>query len=135
MRILTKGADGQDNGWLTPIWNSLDGPSVDQVYLTVIKAGTAKGPHLHMKRRGLFKVIVGTVRLVIRNKRGIYLSTEIDSDSDPVPVMPGTPCALYNQMAWNAYVLNMPSPAWRPDDRDEWPVENWNFSQEKRDEK
>ena len=129
MRIETRDKQGQVNGWLCPIWNVLDGPSVDQVYLTVINHGAMKGPHLHMKRRGLFKVIHGTVRLVIRNSQGIYLSTDMDVDSDPIPVSPGVPAALYNLTVYDdAYVLNMPSPSWRPDDMDEHEVENWNYT-------
>lgn len=128
LRIETKDTQGNVNGWLSPIWNVLDGPPVDQVYLTVISPGAVKGPHLHLKRRGLFKVIIGPVLLVIRNKQGVYLSTELDSDMDPVPVTPGTPCALYNLMQWNAYVLNMPSPSWRPDDQDEHEVKDWKYT-------
>lgn len=126
-KIQTKGSDGKVNGWLLPIWNTLDGPRVDQVYLTVINQGAMKGPHLHYKRRGLFKVISGSVLLVIRNQYGVYLSTEVNVDMDPIPVSPGVPAALYNLGVGDAYVLNMPSPTWRPDDQDEWPVEGWSF--------
>ena len=129
MKIETKDAQGQVNGWLCPIWNTLDGPPVDQIYLTVIAPGKMKGPHLHLRRRGLFKVIYGWAKLVIRNKQGIYLSTEMDVDTDPIPVSPGTPAALYNLCGIEpAFVLNMPSPPWRPDDQDEHEVKNWTFS-------
>ena len=129
MKIVTRDSQGRENGFLTPIWNVLDGPQVDQVYLTVILPGRMKGPHLHLKRRGLFKVLLGSVRLVIRNKQGIYLSTEMNVDSDPIPVMPGIPAALYNVGEDEAaYVLNMPSPPWRPDDQDEHEVKDWKFS-------
>jgi len=127
MKIETKDAQGQVNGYLVPIWNVLDGPRVDQVYLTVINPGAMKGPHLHLKRRGLFKVLGGVVRLVIRNKQGVYLTTVMDEDEDPIPVSPGTPAALYNVGDGFAYVLNMPSPPWRPDDQDEHEVESWNY--------
>ena len=127
MKILTKDIRGKPNGFLVPIWNSLDGPQVDQVYLTVIDPFQSKGPHLHMKRRGLFKVVYGLVRLVIRNESGVYVSTEMGVETDPIPVMPGIPAALYNLMPTHAYVLNMPSPAWRPDDQDEHEVKNWSY--------
>ena len=127
MKITTRDQQGKVNGWLVPIWNVLDGPQVDQVYLTVIIPGAVKGPHLHLRRRGLFKVILGSVRLVIRNSQGIYLSTVMDADSDPIPVAPGIPVALYNVWEYDAYVLNMPSPSWRPDDQDEHEVKNWNY--------
>jgi hypothetical protein len=128
MKIETKGSDGKINGYLVPIWNVLDGPPVDQVYLTVISPFTVKGPHLHMKRRGLFKVILGTVHLVIRTSQGVYISTVVDEEDDPIPVSPGVPAALYNEGDGFAYVLNMPSPAWRPDDQDEHEVKNWEWS-------
>ena len=128
MKIETKDSQGNVNGYLVPIWNVLDGPQVDQVYLTVIAPGAVKGPHLHMKRRGLVKVIVGRVKLVIRGKEsGIYLSTGMGVETDPIPVSPGTPAALYNIGEGEAYVLNMPSTSWRPDDQDEHEVKGWNY--------
>ncbi len=126
MKIETRDAQGQVNGWLCPIWNVLDGPQVDQVYLTVILAGMMKGPHLHLKRRGLFKVIQGNVFVVCRVDDH-YSVRAIDIFSDPIPVAPGVPCALYNKGTEDAYVLNMPSPSWRPDDVDEHEVEGWDF--------
>lgn len=132
MKITTRDGQGQVNGWLVPIWNVLDGPPVDQVYLTVIAPGAMKGPHLHMKRRGMFKVILGRVQLVIRTYQGVYLATDMGVDTDPVVVKPGVPAALYNIGyrigMGEAYVLNMPSPPWRPDDTDEHDVENWNYT-------
>jgi dTDP-4-dehydrorhamnose 3,5-epimerase-like enzyme len=126
MKIVTKDSQGRENGWLCPIWNVLDGPKVDQVYLTVIFAGMMKGPHLHLRRRGLFKVVTGNVFVVCRVDDS-YSVRAIDVNSEPVPVAPGVPCALYNRGTVDAYVLNMPSPSWSPEDEDEHEVVGWDF--------
>lgn len=129
-KIITKDSQGEVNGWVLPIWNSAEGPVIDQVYLTVIFPGKTKGPHLHLKRRGRFKCIRGSVVLVIRNRYNVYVSTVLDVNSDPVTVQPGTPAALYNPHSGlldDAYVLNMPFPRWTEDDQDEHVVANWNW--------
>lgn len=129
-RIETHDSQGRVNGWLLPIWNIHEWSmvqQVDQVYLTTINPGLVKGPHLHMKRRGFFKVIRGVIRLVVRNEFGVYMTTEMGVDDSAITVPPGLPAALYNFGPTEAYVLNMPSPAWRPDDQDEWPVEGWDY--------
>lgn len=125
MKIETKDAKGQVNGFLVPIWNVVDGPEISQVYLTVISPNMMKGPHLHMKRRGYFKVLKGAVLLVWRWPEGVYHQLMLGINSDPCIVSAGVPAALYNVGMGEAYVLNMPHPAWSKDDEDEWPVENW----------
>lgn len=125
-KIKTYDRRGQEEtGWLLPIWNSTDGPRVDQVYLTVISQGQMKGPHLHMVRRGLFKCIRGSVQLVTRAGRG-YRMMNLGIDTEPVVVLPGTAAALYNRGVGDAYVLNMPSPAWDKNNPDEHEVAGWN---------
>lgn len=123
-RIPTKDAAGNPNGFVLPIWHVDEGPAIDQVYLTVVAEGAVKGPHLHMKRRGLFCCIRGNVRIVWRDQAGGY--HEVDA-GQRVEIAPGTPAAIYNIGQGDAYVLNMPSPPWRSDDQDEWPVENWEY--------
>lgn len=70
-KIPTKGADGSENGYVVPIWNANEQPSLrpDQVYLTVVAPHLSKGPHLHKKRRGRFCCIKGNVRIVTRHKK------------------------------------------------------------------
>lgn len=128
-RIATKDAAGNPTGWLLPIWHADNGPPIDQVYLTVVAPGAVKGPHLHMNRRGLFCCIRGSVRVVMRNPAGQYVVVDLgDREGFPaIEVPPGTPAAIYNIGRGDAYVLNMPSPPWRSDDQDEWPVENWEY--------
>lgn len=125
-QILTKDAAGEVNGWLLPIWHVDSGLKVDQVYMTVVAAGACKGPHLHMSRCGRFVCVRGNVRIVIR-ENGKYRETHSGERHDyaEVYVAPGFPVAIYNDGHEDAFVLNMPSPPWRADDRDEWPVEDW----------
>lgn len=124
-RITTKDQSGAPNGWLLPVWNIHDGPQISQVYVTAIAPGMSKGPHLHMKRRGLFCRLTGAVLLATRDLEGNYTTHDI---TEPVLVPSGTPAALYNIGTTEALVLNMPHPAWRQDDQDEWPVEGWNYT-------
>lgn len=124
-KIPTYDKQGAETGWLLPIWNVVDGPKVDQVYLTVISQGAMKGPHLHMVRRGLFKCLRGKVWLVTRSGL-VYRMEALGVNNEPVVVMPGIAAALYNRGLGDAYVLNMPSPAWDKDNRDEHEVYDWN---------
>lgn len=126
-RIITRDTEGRENGWLIPVWNSLEAPNLrpDQVYVTSVAPGCRKGPHLHMMRRGYFFVVSGIA--------GARLSADsIDyRDFALTPgmlfhVQPGTACAFYNYSArTNAVLINMPSPAWSPTQPDEWPVTKW----------
>lgn len=151
-RIETK-SDAGLNGWLVPIWNiAEDDWRPDQVYLTVVLPGAQKGPHLHRKRCGRFTCIKGNVMIVTRgiethewrghDGRGPTMAVLMDLSKPAyvehytgenygfatIPVWPGTPAAIYNLGTEPAYVLNMPSPPWRPDDQDEWPVEDWQYT-------
>jgi len=125
-RIETKNEAGDPNGWLLPIWHVDSGLKVDQVYLTAVAPGKRKGPHLHMVRCGRFVCVRGNVRIVIReNGRYRHAYSGERSDSAEVYVAPGCAAAIYNDGTEEALVLNMPSPPWRADDQDDWPVEGW----------
>jgi len=127
-KIATRTETGQTNGWLVPVFSVHDGV-VDaaqhprQVYLAVIARRAVKGPHLHLKRWGLFTCIRGNARIVVRTESGYeeYLTGE-DHGFATVQVPAGSPAALQNLGEDDAYVLNMPSPAWKVDDQDEHPV-------------
>jgi len=101
-----------------------------QVYLTAAFPHTRKGPHLHMKRRGLFVCAKGKVNLIARlyapdgQPIRAEISTLIPGDH-AVLVAPGMAAAIYNDWDEEALVLNLPSPAWSKEDPDEWPVEGW----------
>lgn len=133
--INTYGKDGRLTGMLIPLWHADEGPQIDQVYLTTILAGQMKGPHLHKKRRGLFYCIWGEATIVMQVKSvsspvklSSYSVQRLRPGDPPIEVPPGTPAALYNARLHNAMVLNMPSPPWRENDVDEWPVEDWTWT-------
>lgn len=128
MRIPTKNASGEPNGWVLPIWNCRESEyRPDQVYLTAIAPGYSKGPHLHKTRTGYFACISGRVHVTLRNgdqyetyRLGLYNANE------PLRVPPGVACELRNVGDKEAVLINMPSPSWSAEEPDEWPVEDWN---------
>jgi len=127
MKIETKGVDGRPNGYVLPIWNSRESNyRPGQIYLTVVLPHRSKGPHLHKKRTGYFACIQGKAELITRTD-GQYVIHQLYPDiaSFPLPVPPGMACEIRNTGCAPAFILNMPSPGWAPDDQDEWPVEDW----------
>ncbi|MBU3542207.1 cupin domain-containing protein [Polynucleobacter sp. MWH-Loch1C5] len=124
-KFQTKNSQGKVNGFLVPLYNIHDGffPSgkePQQVYLTVIAPGEIKGPHLHFIRTGCFTCIKGNARFVLKIDEGyqVVMSGE-DHEYRSVIVPTGVPAALQNLGKEDAYVLNMPQPAWTPDMNDE----------------
>jgi dTDP-4-dehydrorhamnose 3,5-epimerase-like enzyme len=130
-RITTKDDRGAPNGFLVPIYNVNDAfPEVErrphQVYLTVCAPGARKGPHLHQKRWGYFTCIKGNARIVVRTADGYESAWTGEAHAyATIEVPAGMPAMIENPGAEDAYVLNMPSPAWRADDTDEHPVDGW----------
>lgn len=127
-KIVTKNRDGKPNGWLLPIFNAHDGLVSDQqhprqAYITAVAPGEVKGPHLHFKRWGLFTCIRGNVQIVVRTEAGYrhYLSGE-DHGFATIQIPVGVPAMIVNIGEGEAYLLNLPSPEWRPDDQDEHTV-------------
>ena len=129
MIIPTKDQQGNPNGYLHLLWNANEQPDMrpDQVYLTVIAPGCCKGPHLHHKRRGWFHVIKGEVRIRIVNyERNSITGALLGGEGlQSIGVAPGEGACLYNAGQGEAWVINMPSPAYDPNDPDEHVPENW----------
>jgi dTDP-4-dehydrorhamnose 3,5-epimerase len=133
VRIPTKGPEGRPNGAVISIWNIHEQRLPDdrlpqQVYVTIVAPRGCKGPHLHLKRWGFFTCIRGNVRIVARTESGYEVA---DSGDDhgyaTIEVPAGVPALIENLGETDAYVINTPAPAWRPDDLDEHPVENWDY--------
>jgi hypothetical protein len=128
MKKPTTDSEGRYNGYLVEIWNVNDRPDLQpsQVYLTAVAPHSRKGPHLHKVRRGMFLCLKGMVLVRTRQDadyRTIYLSG--DDPHEPLVILPGVPCAIYNEEDETALLLNLPSPAWSKEDPDDWPVEEW----------
>ena len=124
-KFITKDHSNQANGFLVPIYNIHEGffppgKEPQQVYLTVIGPKQIKGPHLHYIRTGCFTCIKGNTRFVLKTPDGyqVYLSGE-HHEYLTVEVPTGVPAALQNLGDDEAYVLNMPNPAWTPVMNDE----------------
>jgi dTDP-4-dehydrorhamnose 3,5-epimerase-like enzyme len=131
--IVTKGGDNKENGFLIPVYNTHDGFVAEahepkQVYLTVCKPGTGKGPHLHFKRWGYFTCIKGNIRIVARLGDDYVVEHSGEDHEFRTIEIPGGVAALIENISdCDAYVLNTPSPAWHKDDQDEHPVNDWNW--------
>lgn len=124
-KFITKGYDGNPNGFLVPLYNIHEqffapGKEPQQVYMTTILPGTIKGPHMHFIRTGYFTCIKGNVRVVLK-VRGEYkvLYSGQDHDYLSIEVPTGVPAAVQCLGEEEAYMLNMPSPAWTPEMNDE----------------
>lgn len=123
--FITRDVTEQTNGFLVPIYNVHDGffetgKEPQQVYLTVIAPGAIKGPHLHFIRTGCFTCIKGNARFILKTPDGyqVFYSGE-SHDYLTVEVPTGVPAALQNMGSKDAYVLNMPNPAWTSTMNDE----------------
>lgn len=124
--IKTFNKSGEQTGVLATIWHEDTGPVISQVYLTTVLAWKVKGPHLHIKRQGLFSCVRGKV-IVVTRIAGKYITHDLTLGDPPLKVPPGVPAALYNPYAVEALVLNMPSPPWRENDIDEHEVTDWDW--------
>jgi dTDP-4-dehydrorhamnose 3,5-epimerase-like enzyme len=122
-KFVTKDATGQENGYLVPIYNTHDklaDHAPEQVYLTVAKPGTIKGPHLHFIRTGCFTCIKGNIRVVLKTEMGYEQAYSGEDHAYTSIIVPaGVPAAIQNIGDEDAFVLNMPSPAWTPEMNDE----------------
>jgi dTDP-4-dehydrorhamnose 3,5-epimerase-like enzyme len=132
-KIITKDLKNQVNGYLVPIYNIHDGfflssKQPQQVYLTVIAPGKIKGPHLHYIRTGCFTCIQGNARFVLKTAEGyqvVYSGEDHEYRSVIVPT--GVPAAMQNIGEGEAFLLNMPQPAWTPDMNDEYSADFSDF--------
>lgn len=124
-RHETKDVSGVSNGFLIPVYNIHEGfhapgKEPQQVYLTVISKGQIKGPHLHYIRTGYFTCIKGNARFILKTPLGYEVVYSGDDHAYKSVIVPtGVPAAMQNIGDVDAYVLNMPSPAWTPEMNDE----------------
>lgn len=124
-KFITKDSTGAPNGYLVPIYNIHDGffppgKELQQVYLTVIAPRQIKGPHLHYIRTGCFTCIRGNALFVLKTPAGYEVVYSGEAHEYHTVIVPtGVPAALQNLEDDEAFVLNMPNPAWTPDMNDE----------------
>jgi len=137
VKHVTCDAQGRPNGYLVPIYNVNEhffpeGLEPKQVYLTTIAPRAIKGPHLHYIRTGCFTCIRGNARFILKVNgvyQAIYSGENYQYRSVIVPK--GVPAALQNLGDDDAFVLNMPVPAWAPNMHDEHTADfsDFNFTE------
>ena len=129
--------DNHVNGNLTVIWRDWDDfvkNHPKMVYITSVKPGEKKGPHLHTIRDSYFVCIRGKVVFIIKTKDGKY--EEIESSEDQpvmVHVPKNFPSAHINLSKHSSSVLTLASYSWKPNDNemknvtfDDYNWEKWN---------
>jgi len=112
--------DGHINGSLTVIWRDLDNileVSPKMVYVSSVKPGEVKGPHLHTKRDSYFVCIRGKVVFIAKDLQGKYHEIESSEDNPILVQIPKNhPSAHINNTDKLATVLVLANQAWRPND-------------------
>ena len=128
-RADSKNESGAVNGYVLSLykdWEGLFKAEPKQVYLNVCHPGEKKGPHLHMHRWDYFTTLRGSVRYILKYGPGDYEEIVVDAAQGHgvkvVEVPPAVPCLMVNIGKEEAWVINMPNPAWHPDNQDSHPV-------------
>ena len=129
-RNYSRNHKGEINGYVVSLykdWERLLQAEPRQVYLNCCFVGEQKGPHLHMKRWDYFTTIRGAVRFVVKYGPGDYEEVDVIVKDGLgikiVEVPPALPCLIVNIGETEAWVVNMPNPAWHPSDQDDHPVD------------
>ena len=128
-KIVSRNKAGEPNGYIVSLykdWEQEFKAEPRQVYLNICHPGEAKGPHLHMHRWDYFTLIRGSMRFVIKYGPGDYEEVDVHVRDGAgvriVEVPPAVPCLMINIGAEDAWVINMPNPAWHPQRPDDAPI-------------
>lgn len=128
-KIVSRNKAGEPNGYIVSLykdWEQEFKAEPKQVYLNICHPGEAKGPHLHMHRWDYFTLIRGSMRFVIKYGPGDYEEVDVHVRDGAgvriVEVPPALPCLMINIGAEDAWVINMPNPAWHPQRPDDAPI-------------
>ena len=121
--------DQHINGSLTVIWRDWDHilpHDPKMIYVSSVKPGEIKGPHLHTKRNSYFVCIHGKVVFIIKDISGKYREI-VSSEDEPVMVQipKNIPSAHVNLTDKISTILAIADLAWRPDDNE---MVNVNFN-------
>lgn len=121
--VKTRDLSSKENGWLMEIASSRDGWSKfldnSQVYLSTVLPGKKKGWHLHHKKENQLTCIRGRVILGVKQGEKIE-EREMNADQPvTVRIAPNVPLCFYNPGDEPAYILNLCSPPYDPEDREQ----------------
>lgn len=124
----------QINGRFIPLYKDWDKEKYivtpEMIYMSACFPGEIKGPHLHKKRHNHFTCIKGEVVFIIEekeeidgaNKNKIYKEIILNQYSPQILyIEPNESCAHINISLEEAIIINFCSPAWKPDDEDNYP--------------
>lgn len=121
-KVITKDADGRENGWLMELYKSADG-SKTEAYLTAALPGAFKGYHLHRVRAARYVALKGKMKIITYQRQGQdWVRSEHILEA-------GTPERMYipkdvatgleNIGQEEAWLINYPDPAYDPSLKDE----------------
>ena len=114
--------DGHVNGSLTVIWRDWDEIIKNHpkmVYVSSVKPGEIKGPHLHTKRNSYFVCIHGKVVFVIKDDKGNYKEIESSEENSTLVYVPKNISSAHINISNDiSRVLALADIAWRPNDNE-----------------
>lgn len=120
--------DDHVNGSLTVIWRDWDKileHTPKMVYVSSVKPGELKGPHIHTKRNSYFVCIHGKVLFVLKKDDGSYVEIESNAENPSIVFVPkNMPSAHLNLSTDTSRILTLADLAWRPNDNE---MKNINF--------
>ena len=130
--------DGHVNGSLIVIWRDWDKiipNDPKMVYITNVKPGEIKGPHLHTKRTTYFTCIKGNVVFIIKKQDGTYEEIKSGEDNPVLIQIPKNFASAHINLSTDiSSVLVLADIAWRPNDNemknltfDDYNWKKWNL--------
>lgn len=132
--IATKDVQhGHQNGNFIPVWRDWDKKyehDPKMVYVTTCFPGELKGPHLHKMRWSYLTVLKGKVAFVVKTDAGFQEFVLSDEKPQTLVIPAGTPQAHVNIGDIDAIVMNLCTPAWHPDNQDNYTADygDYDFS-------
>ena len=114
--------DNHVNGSLLVIWRDLDKiiplePKL--MYITNVKPGEIKGPHLHTKRNSFFTCIHGKVVFILKTGKNEFIEIESTAENPVMIKVPkNIPSAHINTDTDISRVLTLADMAWKPGDNE-----------------
>ncbi|MGB4966550.1 MAG: WxcM-like domain-containing protein [Microgenomates group bacterium] len=115
-KVATFDLEGKENGFLVELFRE---DRFTLSYLTCAKPGAFKGYHLHKVRAARYMCVKGTMKIIlyVDGKREEHV---LSSDNLKRLYIPkNVPTGLENIGAEDAWLINLPEPAYDPDLKDE----------------
>ena len=108
------------NGRFIPLYrdweNKIEQPQF--VYMSACEVGEVKGPHLHRLRHANFACVKGSVVFITQEPTGYCETIVTATEPKTIHIEPNIPCAHINIGFEEAIIINICSPAWKPDNQD-----------------